>query len=274
MGPNPVGRTHHRLDPSDMGAIIHAVEEARPDCVFHLAGVSGPQEFLASYSINVMYGARLLEALAVTGQEGCPVLLVGTSAEYGMVDAEHLPIREETPARPYSHYGISKLAQTSMGVLVARTGRPLIMARPFNIIGPGMPEHLVIQTLARQLANIHRGVCGPVLEVGNLSASRDFVSVHDAVRIYWDLVRTPAAYGEIVNVCSGRPVVIGDLLERFMSLTGLQVEVRTDPRRVKPMDVPVHYGSPERLRRLVGFVPSGELDAVIMEIWAEVLNQP
>ncbi len=274
LGPRSTGEGHHLADPSDVDGLTRAVQAANPDYVIHLAGVSAGAEFLSYYQINVMYGANLLEALARAGREDCPVLLAGTSAEYGRVETQDLPIRENTPPRPYSHYGASKLAQTLMGVMLSREGRRLVMVRPFNLMGPGMPEHLVVQSMARQLAEVARGRRPPVLDLGNLNSSRDFVPVHDAVRIYWQLIRNPAAYGQIVNVCSGRPVKIGDLLERFLRVSGIRADVRSDPRRMKPVDIPVHYGSREKLLSLAGPMPEPDLDLSLAEIWRGVMDNP
>lgn len=273
LGVKPARGNHHYADPADVGALIAAVAEARPDYVIHLAGVTHTQDFTLYYSINTLYAARLLQALELTEQQNCPVLLVGTSAEYGLVKSEQLPITEDTPTRPYSHYGISKLAQTLMGLALAQNGRPLVMVRPFNIIGPGMPEYLSVQSFARQIADSIKGRRPPVIEVGNLSSSRDFVAVNEVVKIYWQLVQTPTAYGEVVNVCSGRGVVMGDLLARLIAIANVPIEVRSDPTRLKPVDVPVHYGSSEKLRSILGHIPSESLDITLGRILAELVKE-
>ena len=274
IGPRQVAGVYHYVEPLDLANLVIVVEEIKPDYVFHLAGVSMAPDFATYYSINVVYAANLLQALALTAQTECSILLVGTSAEYGAVQTHELPIAETIPARPYSHYGVSKLAQTQLGLLLARAGCRLTVVRPFNIIGPGMPEHLVLQSFARQAAEVYRGNRPPILNVGNLNSARDFIAVSDVVRIYWQLLQTPAAQGEVINVCSGRAIVIQELLTKFIAATGLTIDVRVDSERYKAIDVPVHYGDAAKLHRILGSVSYEALETTLTQIWQEAIAQP
>jgi GDP-4-dehydro-6-deoxy-D-mannose reductase len=183
-----------------------------------------------------------------------------------MVSEKQLPIEEDLPPHPYGHYGISKLAQTLAGLAAARSGRPVVVVRPFNIIGPGMPESLVVQSFAAQVKEICKGKQPPILKVGNLETVRDFLGIREAVRIYWHLIRTPAAYGEVVNVCSGKGTPVREVLKNLIELAGCAVEVRTDPSRVKEMDVPVHYGSIRKLQLFLGRAPEQDLKPLLREM--------
>lgn len=274
IGPRQVAGLYHYVQPLDLDNLTTLIDEIKPHYVFHLAGVSVAQDFASYYSINVVYAANLLQALALTAQTDCSILLVGTSAEYGTVEAQELPIAETTPPRPYSHYGVSKLAQTQLGLLLSRAGCRLTVVRPFNIIGSGMPDHLVIQSFARQAAEIYQGSRSPILNVGNLDSSRDFIAVNDVVRIYWQLVQTPAAQGEVINVCSGKATVIRELLTQFIATTGLTIDIQVDPKRYKPIDVPVHYGDATKLHGILGNLPYEDLETTLTQIWQEAIARP
>ncbi len=252
---------HHPLsDMTSTRAVAAVTAASAPDVVFHLAGVAQADEPAELYRVNVGFAVTLLAALDTAGLADRPVLVVGTAAEYGLVTPDQLPIREDCPARPYGHYGASKLAQTNAALAAARSGRPVVVARPFNIIGPGMPEHLVLQTVMAQLARVVRGEQEPVLALGNLESRRDFVDVRDVVRSFVELVQTRAAWGEIVNVCSGRAVRIADLVARAVEMAGVAVTIRNERARLKAIDVPEAYGSNEKLRRLVGDAPVLDID--------------
>jgi GDP-4-dehydro-6-deoxy-D-mannose reductase len=272
LGAPPVRPNHHLADPVELSDLITAVRAARPDYVFHLAGVATGDDYQSYYRINTVYAAGLLSALAITGQDRVPVLLTGTAAEYGLVTDAELPITEDAPPRPYNHYGVSKLAQTQMGSVMGKGGRPLVMVRPFNIIGPGMPPHLALASFAQQLLEISRHQLPPMIEVGNLESARDFIDVKEVVDIYWRLIRQPAAYGQIVNVCSGKATRLGDLLSRLISISGLSVEVRSDPARFKSVDIANHYGSREKLIRLLGYTPCTNLDTSLTSLWNSLAN--
>lgn len=268
LGTKPASNNHYYLtDIGDVSAVAATIKAVSPNYIFHLAGVAASSaDPTLFYQVNAVYAATLLHAISLTGYEDCPVLLVGTSAEYGLVDSEQLPIHEETPARPYSHYGISKLSQTLMGKALSRQDRPLVMVRPFNIIGCGMPEYLSIQSFVKQITHIRQGQQPPVIQVGNLSSSRDFIDIHEVVKIYWNLIRTPDAYGEIINVCSGQGTVIKDLLRKLVELSNIDVEIKIDSARFKPVDIPVHYGSTEKLESLLGYSPKTNLEVVLKSI--------
>src|SRR5207248_561315 len=107
----------------------------------------------AYYLVNTVYAARLLHAMELAGCALVPTLLIGSAAEYGAVNEDDVPITETMPARPIDHYGISKLAQTLIGQAAARDGRSIVVARTFNAIGPGMPEHLSVQSFVKQIAD-------------------------------------------------------------------------------------------------------------------------
>lgn len=264
----PSGPHEHHLigDVTDTDALSSVLATVRPDYLFHLAGTTDVRDLGSLYRVNCGFGGALLGALKRQKTLSCPVLLVGTSAEYGMIGAEDLPLDETHPARPYSHYGASKLAQSLAGLVEAGEGLPVVVVRPFNIVGPGMPAHLVLGSFAAQVVAIRQGRRPPVVETGNLEPSRDFVGAPDAIRAYWALVNNPQAFGGVVNVCSGRATRIGDLLAALIDASGLPIEVRQAPGLVKRLDVPAHYGDTAKLFRLAGFVPGFDLSRTVHEV--------
>jgi GDP-4-dehydro-6-deoxy-D-mannose reductase len=273
VGPAVSSRNHHHADRFDATALRHAVARSAPSYVMHVAGVSSGSDIPAYYSANTWYAASLFQALESAGAN-CPVLLVGTSAEYGPVTAEQLPITEETVPRPCSHYGISKLAQTQMAMAVAACARAVVVVRPFNIIGPGMPEHGAVQSFARQVADIIRKRREPVVNVGNLESSRDLVSVDDAVAAWWGLIRTPGAYGQVVNICTGRETTMSDVLAMLVAEAGVPIEVRAEPGRLKRIDTPRHVGSNDKLRALLGVCPQERVRSTLRRILDALVCEP
>ena len=227
-----------------------ALIDAQPDVVFHLAGVMSGASTFSFYSANVMWAAALFDALDAARLES-RVLVVGSAAEYGPVDASALPVIESLPPAPVGLYGLSKLAQTSLAIDRARSRR-VVVARPSNILGPGMPSFFALSSFALQLAAVERGRQPPVLDVGNLDSGRDFIDVRDVVRLYRLLVDNPAAHGAVVNVCSGTAMTVRAALDALIRSFGVSVEVRVDPMRYRAGDVSVFTGSTARLAALAG----------------------
>jgi GDP-4-dehydro-6-deoxy-D-mannose reductase len=220
-----------------------------PNVVFHLVGrTAGPPEAL--YHANCVLAANLMEA----AQEIKPkpvIVLIGSAAEYGPVDELKLPVMETHACEPITPYGISKYAQTLMGLAASKAGVPVIVARVFNLVGRGMPTHLALGSFAEQLRTkaVNR------LHVGNLDVERDFIDVAEAARLIIGLASSPKRYETIYNICSGRPIRLRALVETLVDLTERDIDIVADAGRLRANDILSFYGSTARLEA-AGLRPS------------------
>jgi GDP-4-dehydro-6-deoxy-D-mannose reductase len=249
------------LDVTDRASVARAVESARPDQVFHLAGQSSVAgsfgDPVGTWDVNAMGTVRLLEALP----EGTAFVLASSAEVYGAVPEALQPIREDAPLRPGNPYAASKAAAEMACIAAARTrGVRAVIARSFNHTGPGQDERFALASFARQLA----GSEGETLRVGNLDARRDLLDVRDVVRAYRRLAEHGEA-GTAYNVCAGRAVSIREALEVLVASTGRPVKVAIDPARVRPVDIPLLMGSPERIREL-GWEPEIPLARTLADL--------
>ncbi len=144
-------------------------------------------------------------------------------------------------------------------------GIDAIVTRAFNHIGPGQSDRFVVPSFAAQLARIATGG-DPKLLVGNLSAQRDFLDVRDVVGAYVALAKGGIG-GSIYNVCSGTAVSIQYVLRELILLARVPVEVREDPTRMRPADVPIFYGDNTALRTVTGWEPRIPLRKSLREIY-------
>jgi GDP-4-dehydro-6-deoxy-D-mannose reductase len=80
------------------------------------------------------------------------------------------------------------------------------------------------------------------------------------------LITSPSAYGEVINICTGTDVKISDLLDRLIAIAKVNVEIQTAPHRIKNVDIPVHFGSNEKLHRLTGFTPKRDLGTTLRDV--------
>ena len=62
---------------------------------------------------------------------------------------------------------------------------------------------------------------------------------------------------------------LGDLLDRLVALGGVEVEIRQDPGRFRPSDIPVLVGDPSRLRAATGWEPRIPLDRTLADLLAD-----
>jgi GDP-4-dehydro-6-deoxy-D-mannose reductase len=256
-------------DLNDPRAAAAVVEEVRPDRILHLAGQSSVHlswlDPAGTLRTNVLGIVHLLDAARAQGLRPA-VLVVGSAEEYGKAGPEEMPIREEAPLRPSSPYAVSKVAQGALALLYGPAGgMRVVLTRTFHHTGPGRGEAFAESSFARQIAEIEAGLRPPVLKVGNLEAVRDFADVRDVVRAYWMLLEKGEA-GSAYNVCTGRGRRIRDLLDVLLAASGARVEVRVDPDRLRPSDVPVQVGDPSRLRAATGWEPRIPLERTLEDL--------
>lgn len=246
--------------------VQEVVRTVRPTHIFHLAALISPDADLDElYAVNVRGTEYLLEAVRLAGIE--PVILVtGSSAAYGLVQPDDLPIRESLSFQPLSAYAVSKIAQEMLAYThYARHGLPVIRTRAFNLTGPGQPPSLVCSAFARQIAEIEAGWIEPVLQVGNLTPQRDFVDVRDVVHAY-HLVAQLGTAGQVYNVCSGRAVAVQTCLDQLLRLAKRSISLEQDPARTRPADIPVSVGDSSRLRELTGWQPTRSLEQSLADL--------
>ncbi len=258
----------------DEQGIVEALEQIRPDYIFHLAGMVSSAVPWEVFEVNVGFAVSLIGAARRTRLESVPILFAGSCAEYGEVTPEELPVSETQECRPVSDYGISKFAQTRLALAAGRRGQRVVAVRSANLIGPGIPETLFLGTVIRQIARISRREKEPVLEVGNIDTARDFLDVRDAVRCYWDLVNQPAAFGQIVNVSSAAATPIRQLLTLAIADSGREIEIQTREERRKSHDLPTFYASNGKLRELLGRAPIFDAEKSISNILRSELALP
>lgn len=254
---------------------LEAVERVRPAYVFHLAAQSNVQQAFrdpeATLMNNVVGQLNLLDALRQT----CPearVLIVGSSEQYGLVKPEYIPIGEDTPFRPNNPYAVSKIAQDALALqYFLAYGQKTIRVRPFNHIGPGQNENFVAAAFAQQVARIEAGLQEPIIYVGNLEAERDFTDVRDMIDAYY-LAITLGEPGEVYNIGSGRPYKIRRLLDTLVSMSNVAVEIKNDPARMRPSDIPSLVSDNTRFQELTGWQPKIPLEETLRDVldyWRE-----
>ncbi len=258
------------VDLEDAGALVSVVEKASPDRVIHLAGQSSVERSWrdpgATLSSNVLGTLHLLEALRRHAPRA-RALVVGSAEEYGhSAGAGSLP--ESAPLRPGSPYAASKAAQGLLALEQARAGLYVVVTRTFNHTGPRRGAAFAESSFARQIAEIERSGRPGRIEVGNLDAVRDFSDVREVVRVYWELLGSGRS-GEIYNVCSGRGVEIRGLLEQLLRLAQVAIEVRVDPARLRPSDIPVQVGDPTKLEQAIGWHPAPDLEPALADLLEE-----
>ena len=262
-------------DLRDSASIKRILAEVRPERIFHLAAQSFvstswgiPGETLAN---NILGEVNLFEAVRDL-RVNPRIHIAGSSEEYGLVPPEELPIVETTPLRPLSPYAVSKVTQDLLAYQYWMSYQiPVVRTRGFNHSGPRRGDVFVTSNFARQIAEAERGHREAVVWVGNLDAVRDFTDVRDMVRAYW-LALERGTPGEVYNVCSGRGYAIREVLDLLLGMTSVKIEIREDPRRLRPSDVPVLVGDCKKFKHATGWEPTIPFEVTLkdlLEFWRD-----
>jgi GDP-4-dehydro-6-deoxy-D-mannose reductase len=261
-------------DLRDLSSVRTLLEQAQPDYVVHLAAQSfvaaswqTPSETLFTNAVCQM---NLFEGMRQLGSSA-RFLVIGSSEEYGLVYPDELPIRETNPLRPLSPYAVSKVTQDLMGYQYFKSyGMSIVRARAFNHSGPRRGEAFATSNFAKQIAEIEAGLREPVVAVGDLTPTRDFSDVRDIVRGYWDLLELGDP-GEVYNLCSGAEWSIGAVLDYLIEASSApRIELRLDPARLRPSDVPRLRGSAEKIEKAIGWrreIPLERTLTDLLEYW-------
>jgi GDP-4-dehydro-6-deoxy-D-mannose reductase len=255
------------VDITDGPAVSAAIAGARPDAVFHLAGwadVGGSwAEPVTAFRANAEGTLNVLLGCAASGVHR--VLSVGSADVYGVVTEDELPLTETSPLRPASPYAASKVAADFLG-LQAHLGQGLgvIRVRAFNHLGPGQTDRFVAAALAARIA-VNERDGGDAVEVGDLSARRDFTDVRDVVRAYRLLVEhgTP---GDVYNVCTGRDLSVQEIADHLLTLATHPMRLVRAPGLLRPVDVPVLRGDATKLRDATGWRPEIPIERTLADL--------
>lgn len=258
------------VDVTDRAALTAAMRASSPEVIYHLAAMtsvaeswSRPAEFTR---VNVLGTAHLLDAAHEVVPEA-RVVLVSSAEVYGVVREEDLPLTESSPTVPANPYSTSKLEAEHVAREAVRSRQQsVVIARPFNHIGPGQSSSFVVPALVERMLDATTSGRHFIL-VGDLSTRRDFSDVRDVVRAY-RLLSQWGRPGEAYNVASCQNVALSDVAEQLRQRINPGLEMLVDPELLRPVEVPVSRGSFHKLHEATGWEPSITLSQSLEDVIA------
>lgn len=234
-----------------------------PTAVINCSGaVQGTAEQLMGGNVVAVH--NLLSALCRAVPQARLVQL-GSSAEYGAPDGE-VPMTEETPARPSSPYGYSKLAATQLVLRARAQGVPATVLRIFNVSGPGSPTSTMLGALTAKLRS------GDRIVLDSLDGRRDYVDVRDVADAAVRAATSPVDPPAIVNIGRGEAVRTGDWVEQLIEISGTNavLEVRPDRRlahKASAAQVSWQCADITPARQHLGWQPAIDLASSLRDTW-------
>jgi len=187
----------------------------KPDVLIHLAW-GGLPDYRAQRHLTdeLPMHSRLLESLLRAGLQR--LVVAGTCFEYGMQSGE---LHEQLPTTPDNPYGQAKdRLRQHLGVLQQQVDFELVWARLFYMYGDDQPERSLYQQLRRAASSGE-----PVFPMSGGEQVRDYLRVEDVASCLVELALMRGDMG-VVNVCSGEPVTVLNLVERWVGERGWAIK--------------------------------------------------
>lgn len=243
----------------DAAGLASVLDEAAPDAVIHLAGVTArgnaPALWTEAARGNVLPVAALLEALLDRPEDKRPVFVMpGSQMEYGLAPMPWTEDRRPMPANPY---GATKLAATELVLAAERSGALRAgVARLPLAYGPGQPPSMLIPEI---IVTALRGNDVPLTQ--GLQRRR-FLYAPDAARLLLELaarLRAGDAVPPLVNGPAGPPCAVVDIARALLELLGNPVALRVGALPERP-DESAEAWPDTTLAESLGIAPPTEQD--------------
>ncbi len=263
-----------RIDLTDRAAVGALVSDVRPYGCLHLAAISAigtaRSDPDAAWRVNLHATLDLARALLTHAPE-CRLVFASSSEVYGASFRAGVPLDETAAPAPQNIYAATKAAaDLALGAMVA-DGLRVMRMRPFNHTGPGQQDSFVVAAFARQVARIAAGRQAPVMEVGALDPLRDFLDVRDVVAAYAACLqpRRDLPPGTVLNLASGRPVRIGDILTALLALGGVEARIETGRALLRPVDIRYAVGNASAAGAALDWQPQIPWAQTLEDVWQD-----
>lgn len=221
------------------------------DWVFHQAAQAGVRaswgvEFQRYTECNVLSTQRLLETVLQAGNVK-RFVYASSSSVYG--NTELLPIVEDAPLRPYSPYGVTKLAAEHLCSLYHHNfGVPTVSLRYFTVYGPRQRPDMAFHRFCKAILQ-RDALC--VFDDG--SQTRDFTYISDAIEANIRAATREEAVGQIVNIAGGSRVTLHHVVDLLREISELPIRVEFAPRQHG--DVRHTFADTQRARQVLDYRP-------------------
>ena len=272
-------RFHYTIDSVTNEPLLAEMLD-RCDTVVHLAAAVGVKLIVEAPVRTIetnVHGTEVV--LKHANKKKKLVVIASTSEVYGKSAA--VPFREDAdlvlgPTSKHRWaYACSKMIDEFLALAYWKERKlPVVIVRLFNTVGPRQTGQygMVVPTFVRQALSGR-----PITVFGDGTQSRSFTYVGDVVRAVVALINEPRAVGQVFNIGNGREISIGELASRVKQITGSSSPIVRIPYdqayEAGFEDMPRRVPDISKIRALVGYEPTVELDDILIRVIAS-LRQP
>jgi GDPmannose 4,6-dehydratase len=261
------------VDLSDFRSVLKVVDQVQPNEIYNLAGQTSvglsfqqPVEAMESIAGATL---NLLEVIRFINPE-IRFYNAGSSDCFG--DTGVRVASETTPFNPCSPYGVAKSTahflvnnyRLAYG-LYASTG---IL---FNHESPLRPIRFVTQKIVSTASRIAKG-SDERLSLGDVSIARDWGWAPDYVDAMWRMLQLKEA--EDFVVATGKTITLEEFVCKTFDYFALDWREYVDfqPSLLRPSDIAVSRGDPQKAKELLGWTPTIDVDGVIERMCATAVE--
>jgi len=264
------------FDLSDMSSIIEAIKISEPDEIYNFAA----QSFVgASFEQPIVTGdvtglgvTKFLEAIRQLNPS-VKFYQASTSEMFGLSGNHGRALKESDPFRPLSPYAASKL----YGHWITRIYRDAYHFFAcngilFNHESPIRGMEFVTRKISNAVAQIALGL-KKNLELGNLSAKRDWGYAPEYVEAVWLIMQQKEA--EDFIIATGEPHSVQDFVQIAFDVAGLdwQRYVTVDKRFLRPLDVECLAGVSSKAKSKLGWTAKTKFQDLVKLMVKEDLSR-
>tara|TARA_X000000950_G_C13785768_1_gene607155 strand:+ start:92 stop:1192 length:1101 start_codon:yes stop_codon:yes gene_type:complete len=256
----------HNGDLNDYSSIEKAIENCKPDFIFHLGAQSYPKTSFDSpietLQTNIIGTANLLEIVRhIKSEKYNPVVHVCSSSEvYGRA-IKKVPLTESSSLHGASPYSISKIGTDFLGQFYGEAyGIKTFVTRMGTHSGIRRSDVFFESTVAKQIALIEAGLQKPTLFVGNLESVRTFQDVRDAIVAYWMLAveshKGNIKHGEVFNIAGDEKFKLTEVVKIMLSFSkNKNISIQVDEERLRPIDADYQMFDNSKLKSKINWKP-------------------
>ena len=257
--------------------VENIIKEYKPKIIFHLAAQSYPTVSWEkpNYTIeaNMCGTINIFESVRKFNLNS-HVLVACSSAEYGFVTKDEVPVKETHALLPLHPYGVSKVGQDLLAYQYFKNyGIDTTRIRIFNTTGPRKVND-VCSDFSKRIALAEKGSINKI-KVGNLDTKRAFMDVRDLINALF-LATQKCESGEVYNICGTKAYKIREILDELLDLTDIKPEIFQDSALMRPTDEPVIMGDITKFVKATGWKQTITLEKTLqdmLDFWREELNK-
>lgn len=250
---------------TDGDAVNAAVEECKPDIVFHLAALhfipycnAHPAETM---EVNVVGTQHLFEALR--RHEPKSLVIASTAAVYPIFDGYNV---EDAAANPIDIYGLTKwINEKQLEQYAEQTKTHCAAGRLFNIYGPHETNPHVIPEIVEQL---NKGKSE--LELGNVKPKRDYIYVTDVARALIAIAEHNQQSFRVFNVGTENEYSVEEIVAELGRIIGRELNIKSTAQRRRAVERLHLVSDSSRLRNETGWQPRYNLESGLKALWQSV----